>query len=127
MTELHHDERPGEDAVVLQSELPPDESLESPDIIDVLSAAGQGLTSKPLSPGRLAWRRFRRHKPALVSAAVLVILAIVVFFPHLLTSKDPLRSSDVTKAVPPSWAHPAGPTASASTSCLESSTAARSR
>jgi peptide/nickel transport system permease protein len=104
---VNHD-RPGEDAVVLQTELPPDDSLEAPDSIDVLSIAGQGLTSKPLSPARLAWRRFRRHKPALVSAAILMVLSIVVFFPSLLTSKDPLRATDVTKAVAPSLTHPAG-------------------
>jgi len=106
LTELN--QRAEEDAAVLPSELPPDDTLEAPDAIDVLSASGQGLTTKPLSPSRLAWRRFRRHKPALISAVVLGLLAVVVFFPHLLTNKDPLRSSDVTKAVPPSWTHPAG-------------------
>ena len=98
MTEVN--ERTGEDAAVLQNELPPDDTLEAPDAIDVLSTAGQGLTSKPLSPTRLAWRRFRRHKPALISAAVLAVLAVVVFFPHLLTNKDPLRSTDSR----PKWA-----------------------
>ena len=56
-----------------------------------LSAAGQGLTEKPLSPWRLAWRRFRRHKLAMLSAVVLVLLTIFVFFPTLLTDWDPLE------------------------------------
>src|SRR5204862_4414909 len=74
----------------------------------VVAPAASGLPAQPLSPSRLAWRRFPRHTPALISAVVLAVLAIVVFFPPLLTDKDPLRSTDVTKAVSPSWTHPAG-------------------
>jgi peptide/nickel transport system permease protein len=88
--------------------LTPGDGLEAPAGPDALSIAGQGLSDKPLSPGRLAWRRFRRHKPALVSAVVLGLVAIVVFFPRLLTTHDPLRSSDVTRAEPPSLSHPFG-------------------
>ena len=88
--------------------LTPGEGLEAPEGPDSLSVAGQGLSDKPLSPGRLAWRRFRRHKPALVSAVVLGFVSLCVFFPRLLTTKDPLRASDVTKAVPPSLEHPFG-------------------
>ena len=108
MTEIEQEHRAGEDGVVLQTELPPDDSLETPDDLAVLTTAGQGLSSKPLSPATLAWRRFRRHKPALVSAVVLFVLSIVVFFPRLLTSKDPLRATDVKGAVAPSWTHPFG-------------------
>jgi peptide/nickel transport system permease protein len=56
-----------------------------------LTAAAQGLTAKPLSPGRLAWRRFRRHKLAMVSAVVLVILTFFVFNPTLLTDWGPIE------------------------------------
>jgi peptide/nickel transport system permease protein len=92
------------------SDLPPDEELEAPEgeVGAALSVAGQGLTDKPLSPGRLAWRRFRRHKPALISTVILLILAIFIFFPHLLTTADPIRPSDTTFAEPPSAAHWAG-------------------
>src|SRR4051812_40368756 len=88
-------------------ELPADHQLEAPEGESgaALSVAGQGLADKPLSPSRLAWRRFRRHRPALISAAVLMLLTIVVFFPAILTSKDPLRPSDVTSAQPPSGSH----------------------
>jgi peptide/nickel transport system permease protein len=89
---------------------PSDEQLEAPEGESgaALSVAGQGLSAKPLSPSRLAWRRFRRHRPALISAAVLILLAIVIFFPSILTDKDPLRPSDVTGATPPSSTHWAG-------------------
>jgi peptide/nickel transport system permease protein len=56
-----------------------------------LSTAGQGLTTKPLSPGRLAWLRFRRHKLAMASGVTLILLSIVVFFPGLLTQWGPLE------------------------------------
>jgi peptide/nickel transport system permease protein len=58
---------------------------------DALTAAGQGLSAKPLSPGRLAWRRFRRHKLAMLSAVVLAILGFFVFFPSLLVDWGPLE------------------------------------
>ncbi|MEY2423079.1 MAG: peptide/nickel transport system permease protein [Acidimicrobiaceae bacterium] len=105
MTELEHEHRPGEHAVVLQGELPPDDSLETPDAVDALTTAGQGLSTKPLSPGRLAWRRFRRHKPALVSAFLLVVISVVVFFPQLLTSSDPIRGNPKAANQAPSATH----------------------
>src|SRR5437762_13092191 len=39
-----------------------------------------GLTAKPLSPGRLALRRFLRHKAAVASLVVLVVLVLMVIF-----------------------------------------------
>jgi peptide/nickel transport system permease protein len=57
-----------------------------------LTSAGQGLSDKPLSPGRLAWRRFRRHKLALISAAVLLLLSILIFFPSLVTTWQPTEA-----------------------------------
>jgi peptide/nickel transport system permease protein len=89
------------------TDLPDDAALEVPEgeATTALTVAGQGLTDKPMSPSRLAWRRFRRHKPALISGIVLIVLAIVIFFPSLLTNKDPLRPSDVNKAVPPNATH----------------------
>jgi peptide/nickel transport system permease protein len=70
-----------------------------------LSSAAQGLTAKPLSPGRLAWRRFRRHKLAMLSAVVLILLAIVVFFPHILTDFGPLERTDADQYAGPSATH----------------------
>src|SRR4051794_17089572 len=92
------------------SDLPSDKELEAPEgeVGAALSVAGQGLTDKPLSPGRLAWRRFRRHKPALISSAILIVMAIFIFFPNLLTTADPLRPENVTTAEAPSADHWAG-------------------
>ena len=71
-----------------------------------LSAAGQGLTAKPLSPSRLAWRRFRRHRLAMVSALVLVVLTIVVYFPSLLTDWGPVdRDLEAPQYAGPSAEH----------------------
>ena len=71
-----------------------------------LSTAAQGLTVKPLSPRLLAWRRFRRHKLAMLSAIILVLLTIVVFFPSLLTKYDPLeRIPEADRLESPSAEH----------------------
>lgn len=73
---------------------------------DSLTAAGQGLAAKPLSPGRLAWRRFRRHKLAMVSAVLLALLTLLVFFPSLLTDWDALeRDLDAPQYAGPSAEH----------------------
>jgi peptide/nickel transport system permease protein len=71
-----------------------------------LSAAGQGLTAKPLSPSRLAWRRFRRHRLAMLSAIVLILLTVVVYFPSLLTDWGPLeRDLETPQYAGPSAEH----------------------
>ena len=70
-----------------------------------LTTAAQGLTEKPLSPWRLAGRRFRRHKLAMLSAVVLVALTTVVFFPSLLTDWAPLERSDADQFAGPSADH----------------------
>lgn len=68
-----------------------------------------GLTSKPLSPSRLAWRRFRRHRLAMASAVVLVILTILILFPSLVTHWGPNQQTGVgLRLKGPSVAHPFG-------------------
>ncbi len=56
-----------------------------------LTTAGQGLTAKPLSPTRLAWLRFRRHKLAMASGVVLFLLTFFVFVPDILSKWGPLE------------------------------------
>jgi peptide/nickel transport system permease protein len=93
------------------TEVRPFPDLEAPEgAPEALTIAGQGLTAKPLSPARLAFRRFRRHKPAVISAIVLLLICLVVFVPGLLTSQDPLRASDTVTHEPPSAAHWLGTT-----------------
>lgn len=51
--------------------------------------------SKPASPGRLALRRFLRHRMAVASAVVLVVLAVLVFLPALVTDFGPNENTGV--------------------------------
>lgn len=70
------------------------------------ATARQGLTHKPLSVRRLAWLRFRQHKLALVSGAVLAALVVLVVFPSLLTDWAPLeRDTAADQYAGPSGAH----------------------
>ena len=71
-----------------------------------LSTAGQGLTTKPLSPSRLAWLRFRRHKLAMLSFVVLVLFTFLIFFPDLVTKWGPLeRDLEAPQFAGPSAEH----------------------
>jgi len=45
----------------------------------VLNPDADLLTTEPLSLGQMAWRRFRRHKPAMVSLVVLSLLFLFCF------------------------------------------------
>ncbi len=72
-------------------------------------AVAQGLTAKPLSPSLLAWRRFRRHRLAMVSGVVLLLIGLFVFVPSLLTNFDQnQRDTAAVRYDGPSWAHPFG-------------------
>lgn len=55
-----------------------------------------------------AWRRFRRHRPALVSLVVLLVLTVATVVGPLLSPYDPERIDFRTKDQPPSLAHPMG-------------------
>jgi peptide/nickel transport system permease protein len=55
----------------------------------------------------LAWRRFRRHPAAVVSAIVLILLVLSVSFAHL-SPYDPEKSDIRNKFQPPSLEHPFG-------------------
>jgi peptide/nickel transport system permease protein len=74
-----------------------------------LTSAGLGLAAKPMSPGRLAWRRFRRHKLAMGSAIVLILLAILVFNPGLVSDFGPNQRDVGARLLHPGAAgHPLG-------------------
>ena len=71
-----------------------------------LTAAGQGLTAKPLSPTRLALLRFRRHRLAMISGVVLIIFSILIYFPTLIVDWGPLeRDLDAPQFAGPSAEH----------------------
>ncbi len=49
------------------------------DVAEAEDAALNAKQSKPLSQGRLVWRRFRRHKGAIIAAVVLIAIIILAF------------------------------------------------
>ncbi len=73
-----------------------------------MSATTAVRVTKPVSPAQEAWRRFRKHKLAVVSAGILMLLvATIAIGPFIWTL--PINEIDFTaKLQPPSWAHPLG-------------------
>jgi peptide/nickel transport system permease protein len=60
-----------------------------------------------ISMGRMVWRRFRRHRGAVLGAIILTIIIISCLLAPL-SPYDP-EKSDLTSALqPPSWQHPFG-------------------
>jgi peptide/nickel transport system permease protein len=63
----------------------------------------------PLTLRQLAWRRFRRHKLALLGVVVLILLVGYAFGPAVFLSEDYANHTDTTlRLSPPSPAHPFG-------------------
>jgi peptide/nickel transport system permease protein len=60
------------------------------------------------SPGREAWRRFRRHRLAMVSSVVLLLIVLAIALGPLLW-RVPINEIDfAAKLEGPSWVHPLG-------------------
>ena len=75
--------------------------LQTPDPGSEVSTAALGMGAKPLTPARLAWRRYRRHKVAMLSTVVLLIITIMCVFAPLFTKYSPnaqIRSDGVLQA-----------------------------
>lgn len=63
----------------------------------------------PLTPAQLAWRRFRRHKMALIGAGLLIAIILYVTAGAFLYSEADANYTDLSiKLSPPSWEHPFG-------------------
>mgnify|MGYP001029007544 CR=1 FL=1 len=63
----------------------------------------------PLSLGQMAWRRFRRHKLAMTSVVLLVLLMLFIFGGALIYSEADANFNDTTQRLePPSAEHPFG-------------------
>jgi peptide/nickel transport system permease protein len=63
---------------------------------------------KPLTPWGESWRRFRRHRLAVISAGILLVMILAVALGPLLW---PLKINDIDFAAQlqgPGWAHPLG-------------------
>ena len=67
------------------------------------------LDTPPLTLGQLTWRRFRRHKMALIGALVLILLFLYVFCGSLFASEEYANHNDTTLSLrAPSGTHPFG-------------------
>jgi len=63
----------------------------------------------PLSPGQLAWRRFRRHKMAMFGGLLLLLIFLYVILGSLIYSEEYANRNDLPiKLSPPSRDHPFG-------------------
>src|SRR6202047_3383289 len=71
------------------------------------AAAAPGR-ARHVSPGREAWRRFRRHRLAVVSMVILGLMTLAVAFGPLLW-QVPINDIDFSAHLDgPSWGHPFG-------------------
>jgi peptide/nickel transport system permease protein len=77
--------------------------------IDALSPAlAGGRSARRISPARDAWRRFRRHRLALLSAVVLSLIVLTILIGPLLWTV-PIDDIDFSaRLASPSFAHPFG-------------------
>jgi peptide/nickel transport system permease protein len=65
--------------------------------------AAEAPASPPLSPGQLAWRRFRRHKMAMAgSFGMILIVLFVIVGSFFFSEKDANRVDVVNRLTPPS-------------------------
>ncbi len=72
------------------------------------SATLPAIRAKQVSPARDAWRRFCRHKMAVLSLVILLSMVLLVVFGPLVW-KVPINEIDFTARLKgPSWAHPFG-------------------
>jgi peptide/nickel transport system permease protein len=60
------------------------------------------------SPTQMAWRSFRRHKPAMVGLSIVLLLALVSILAPVLTPYDAEKTDLDAMLEPPSWKHPMG-------------------
>ncbi len=77
---------------------------------EIAAPAGAVLprVAPPLSPGREAWRRFRKHRLAVVSVVLLALIVVGVVAGPLFW-QVPINDIDFgAKLQGPSWAHPFG-------------------
>jgi peptide/nickel transport system permease protein len=74
----------------------------------VEAGAAAPTRARGFSPGLEAWRRFRRHRLALASGAILIAMVLAIALGPLVWSV-PINEIDFTARLKgPSWAHPLG-------------------
>ena len=57
---------------------------------------------------QMVWRSYRRHKPAMIGTAIVLIFALAAIFAPLLTPYDPEKTNLDAMLEPPSLSHPMG-------------------
>src|ERR1700730_6396337 len=83
-------------------------TLVSPIASAASPAAAAPGRARHVSPGREAWRRFRRHRLAVVSMVILGLMTLAVAFGPLLW-QVPINDIDFSAHLDgPSWGHPFG-------------------
>jgi peptide/nickel transport system permease protein len=90
-----------------------EEAVVEADVLPEVGAAGThdvavGLAAKPLTPRKLAWRRFKRHHFAVISAVILIIIVLMVVCAPLLTKYTPTQSGTGPPLKGPNLKHPMG-------------------
>jgi peptide/nickel transport system permease protein len=74
----------------------------------VEAGAAAPTRARGFSPGLEAWRRFRRHRLALASGAILIVMVLAIAFGSFVWNV-PINEIDFTARLKgPSWAHPLG-------------------
>jgi peptide/nickel transport system permease protein len=74
----------------------------------VEAGAAAPTRARGFSPGLEAWRRFRRHRLALASGAILILMVAAIAFGSFVWNV-PINEIDFTARLKgPSWAHPLG-------------------
>jgi len=75
----------------------------------IATLAPDDLETPPLSLGQLAWRRFRRHKPAIFGIVVLILLFLYAFGGSLIVPERYANFTDTSvRLQSPSTVHPFG-------------------
>jgi peptide/nickel transport system permease protein len=75
-------------------------------VLDI--AAPEPPPGSERSPGQMAWRSFRRHKPAMIGLSIVLLLALASILAPILTPYDAEKTDLEAMLEPPSWRHPMG-------------------
>lgn len=70
------------------------------ELVKTPGAPQLGSSRGARTPGRRIWRRFTRHRLAMVSLGLLILMAAIVIFAPLVTSYNPIKGSGAMEAAP---------------------------
>ncbi|MCZ7672924.1 MAG: hypothetical protein M5U34_40300 [Chloroflexi bacterium] len=71
-------------------------SAAEPPLVSLPKIGADDLEAPPLSPRQMAWRRFRRHKMAMVSAVIVILLFLYSFAGMLAYSEAQANATDTS-------------------------------